>query len=474
VRGRSTKALALVCAVHAVAPLVLVGPRFWYEWDETVNISQVSRHAPPGAFTAPRARGVPWLVAPVTQLTYSTAALRIYLAIVSSLLLYLAFRPWLRLRPGFLAPLAAGLFTTIWSAVYYGFEAMPNEFVAIGAVAAVGHFLLAARDRGARDLWWLGGWLTFVALMRPSDAVYLGAPLVVAAFLVHGVSPARRGLLAGCTVGGVALGWVQWVVEAYTSYGGLAARLRAASAENHGGIHWALGLEARALAGPTLCRPCARSMHWPPVGWWFLIPPLVALGIWAGRRHLAVALLPAAAGLTLLAQYAVTIDYAAPRFLLPTYALLAIPVAEGVGLLATAHYGRWWRPAVAVPVLCAVGLAHLAIQLGILERAIVPRQTAGRLQYLAVGRDLNRHGIRPPCLVVGYFAPPIAFAAGCADEPSMNHPQRLRVTSGDGRTDVAVLSLRPAPASAFYASWPHHRAVGRHLHHPWYVYERRQ
>ena len=471
-RDRSRLALAIVCAVHAVAPLVLVGPRFWYEWDETVNISQVSQHAPPGAFTAPRARGMPLLLAPVTELTYSTVALRVYLAVLSSVLLYLAFSPWLRLRPGYVAAIAAGLFTTLWSAVYYGFEAMPNEYVAIGAVASVAHFLLAVRDRRSRNLWWLGGWLLFVSLMRPSDAVYLALPLLVAAAVVHGPPWRRRLLLATTVAAGVGLGWVEWAAEAYASYGGFLHRLRSASAENHGGLHWSLGLQARAMAGPTLCRPCTRQVFWPAVGWWFLLVPLVAIGMWAAREQLSSVLLPTAAGLALLAEYVVTVDYAAPRFLLPAYALLAIPAAEGVRLLATSYAG-WWRPAVAVPALCAAGLVHVGIQIGVLEAAIVPRQTAGRLQYLSVAHDLVGHGIRPPCLVVGYFAPPIAFAAGCDDEPSMNHSAALQAVAADGRTDVAVLSVRPAPASAFYASWSHHRVRGPHLKHAWIVYERR-
>ena len=47
------------------------------------------------------------------------------------------------------------------------------------------------------------------------------------------------------------------------------------------------------------------------------------------------ALLPAACGLCVAAQYLFMIDYAAPRFLLPAYALLAIPAADGLAFLVT-------------------------------------------------------------------------------------------------------------------------------------------
>jgi hypothetical protein len=106
-------ALAFVCVFHPIAPLIWVAPGLPYEWDETVYISQVSLHAPAGLFTAPRARGLTILLAPLTELTSSTAALRWYLAVLSAVGLYLAFLPWLRLWPGYLAPIAAALFSTL-------------------------------------------------------------------------------------------------------------------------------------------------------------------------------------------------------------------------------------------------------------------------------------------------------------------------------------------------------------------------
>ena len=71
---------------------------------------------------------------------------------------------------------------------------------------------------------------------------------------MRGVSLRRRGMVSAVLIAAVAVGWSEWIVEAFVSYGGLARRLQAASAENTAGLHMALGLEARALAGPTLCR----------------------------------------------------------------------------------------------------------------------------------------------------------------------------------------------------------------------------
>ncbi len=99
-------------------------------------------------------------------------------------------------------------------------------------------------------------------------------------------------------------------MEAFVSYGGLVRRLQAASAENTAGLHMALGLEARALAGPTLCRPCTQPVVWPATAWWFAVPPLVAPGVAAAvsRRQAALAVVPTGAG---LGQPCVLVGYTA-------------------------------------------------------------------------------------------------------------------------------------------------------------------
>jgi len=464
--------LGLVCAVHAVAPLLLIGPHFWYEWDETVYISQVSRQAPAGLFTAPRARGLPMLLAPVTELTTSTVALRIYLTLLSSVLMYAAFRPWLRLRPGLAVPLAAGLFTTLWTALYYGFEAMPNFYVAVGAVAAVACCLLAVRTPTARRyLWLLAGWVAFVGLMRPSDAVYLAVPLVVIVLLHRAVPGRERLVVVSALVGGLALGCSEWVVEAYTSYGGLMQRLHSASAENDSGIHMSLLLEARAAGGPTLCRPCTRALSPPTFAWWFAVPPLAALGIYAAhkRRQMWLAWTPTIVALALLLQYIVTIDYAAQRFLLPTYALLSLPVVDGCIALYDALRRRW-TPRAAAASLAVVLVAHVVIQLGVLERGVVAKETRSRLQYLSVAAALHRLGVTAPCVVVGYYAAPIAFADGCTDVPTISHRTAVQAIARRGAETVVVLTTSPAPAHDFYADWRHQQLQGRHLAHAWFAH----
>ena len=55
-------------------------------------------------------------------------------------------------------------------------------------------------------------------------------------------------------------------------------------------------------------------------------------------------ILPAACGLCVAAQYLFMIDYAAPRFLLPAYALLAVPAADGLAFLVTGRARGCGRP----------------------------------------------------------------------------------------------------------------------------------
>ena len=119
-------------------------------WDEAVYVSQVSGHAPAAWFDPARARGVPLLVAPVAALTSSVTALRVYLSVACGLGLTVALWTWRRLRPAWVLGLAGVLFGGLWVAQYYGPQAMPDMWSALGGLAAVGCFLRGGRRR------WLG------------------------------------------------------------------------------------------------------------------------------------------------------------------------------------------------------------------------------------------------------------------------------------------------------------------------------
>ena len=458
--------LVAVGVAFTVAELLFVSLRMGLSWDEAVYVSQVSGHAPAAWFDPARARGVPLLVAPVAALTSSVAALRVYLSVACGLGLTVALWTWRRLRPAWVLGLAGVLFGGLWVAQYYGPQAMPDMWSALGGLAAVGCFL----QGGGRALAWLSGLgasVAFVTLVRPGDAVYLAAPLVVAAIVM------RSWPRAAAVVGGLVAGGAEWAVEAYARFGGIASRLHAAGAEQGGfGLHFALSDEFRALNGPTLCRPCTIGVRYPELDlWWFLLPVLVALAVLAARPRgvrgargawgdgspqdrgglggsspLASTVLPAVCGLCVAAQYLFMINYAAPRFLLPAYALLAVPAADGLAFLITG-LGRDLRPAMTAAVTC-----FLVVQL-LAQHLVLDHEVGGTVtfhdDYTRIAAALAARGVRPPCLIQGVQYIPIAFYAGCASAGT--------AAPGD---HVALLVQADRRPSAYARNWRVYRITG--------------
>jgi hypothetical protein len=434
-------------AAFTAAELLFVSPRMGLSWDEVVYVSQVSGHAPAAWFDPARARGVPLLVAPVAALTGSVAALRVYLSVVSGFGLTLALWAWRRLRPAWVLGLAGVVFGGLWVAQYYGPQAMPDMWSALGGLAAVGCFLRWVRSGGSWSLGGLGASVAFVTLVRPGDAVYLAVPLAVASVAVW-----RRWRAVAVIAAGLLAGGAEWVAEAYARFGGIGARLRAAGAEQGGfGLHFALPDELRALNGPTLCRPCTVGVRYPELDlWWFLLPVLVALAMLAARHAggpwLASVILPVACGLCVAAQYLFMIGYAAPRFLLPAYALLAVPAADGLAFLVTGA-GPRLRPA-----MTAVLAGLLAVQL-VAQHLVLDHEVGGTVKfhddYTRIATALAAHGVRPPCLVQGVQYIPIAFDAGCASAGRAAPGEAVAVLAGPhGRP--------PSPAGP----WRRYRITG--------------
>ncbi|MGI5291024.1 hypothetical protein ACQEVF_48000 [Nonomuraea polychroma] len=441
---RPSAVLALVAVCFTVVQLVFTA-RIGLGWDESVYLSQVARGVPAAEFTAPRARGVQLLAAPVALLTPSVTAIRWYLSVLSGIALFLAYAPWIRLRSGPLAPLAAALFAGLWLSVLYGNEAMPNMWLAYCAVAGVGLACLADR-RPAPRLATAGVVAAFAlaALLRPSDATWLAAPL-----LAYGLVRRRARLLAAVAAG-LAIGWAQWMGEALVRFGGPMARLRAAGAENATGLHFSLPDHLRALNGPLLCRFGVECGGFPPaqIAWFAAVPVVAGLGVWAARRRSLLA--AAACGLSLAFVYLFTVGYAAPRFLLPAYALLALPAAAGVVWLC----GRRGTAVLAVAgVVC-----YFALQ----ARSVVvhggPIQAA-RAVNPAVAARLQQLGMRPPCFLYGHDAVQIAYLARCAAHGVFRHyggrssvPSSIRAALRRGEW-VGVITTSRRPPAPFLTSW---------------------
>ncbi|WP_329219818.1 hypothetical protein OG352_24555 [Streptomyces sp. NBC_01485] len=460
-RFRGEVALAVVAGAFTLAQLLLVRPVLGLGWDESVYVSQVASHAPAAFFSAPRARGVPLLVTPVAAWSSSTVLLRIYLAVLSGFALFLALRAWRGVFPAQVLATAGALFATLWVTLFYGPQAMPNYWVAVGALAGTGCFLRAQANRFDRAaLWGVGLSAALMALTRPTDAVWATLPLLVVLVCVRRWRPA----LMVALVGGLAAGAAEWVIEAYVSYGGLAQRLSDAS-RIQGGLGWniAVGDQLSALGGRTLCRPCTSAA--PPVLetlWWYVLPLLAALAavVAIRARRPASTLVPLACAASAAFPYLFMIGYAAPRFLLPAYALLAVPVADLLAHLVRAP-GRIRRP-LTVALLTLTLAGHLAAQLVVLADT-VRRTTAAHREWAAVAAGLRRLGVRPPCLVTGENYVPIAYYAGCASAATGGHDAST-TAAGIRRTarrqPAATLVAPGADPPGYARSWTPHQVAG--------------
>lgn len=447
--------LAAVAGAFVLAQLVVVRPGMGLGWDESVYVSQVSSHAPASFFSAPRARGISLLVAPVAGWSSSTPLLRVYLALLAGLGLFLALRAWRGLFPVRVLALGGALFASLWVTVFYGPQAMPNYWVAVGALAGVGCFLRAQTHLTQRGpVWGLAASALLMAWMRPTDAVWVTLPLLFALVVLRRWRH-RRLLIA--LAGGLAAGAAEWVIEAYVRFGGLSQRLSEGS-DIQGGLGWhvAIGDQLRSLGGRSLCRPCTGAMPNPAVtAWWFALPVLAAIGLavaMRGRRTPPTAL-PLACAVTAAIPYLFLIGYAAPRFLLPTYALLAIPVADALVRLVTAP-GRAWRPVTVT--LVAMGLAgHLAVQYAVLAHT-VQRTTAAHKGWERTAAALHRVGVRPPCLLTGPSTLPIAFYAGCGSAstsgPNAN-AVAATITQTAQRMPVAILTTGATRPPSYARGW---------------------
>lgn len=448
--------------LYAVAALVL-SRHNPLGWDETVYVSQVDPRLPPAEFSSPRARGMSVVVAPLVVLTGSITALRGYLALLSAVLLVLAYGVWLRLRrdgvPGSVPAVALLLLSTLWVTLFYGPSAMPNLWVAVAGVAATGLLLHHVEvGRGRADLLGVAAALAAAAVVRPTDAVYLAAPLGLA---VLAVRTWRSWARLGALVGGVALGWLPWVVEAQIRYDGLLPRLRRAAVAQSTSERFDPVVHLRALDGPILCRPCPAATHPLPVDgvlWWAAGAALVVVGVVAAHRRgrTAYTALPAFAAACFAGVYLVSVAYGAPRFLLPAYALAAIPAAGGLVAVVAAARPLVRRLLVLVAVAALLAL-HVSAQVSTL-RDIERVNERSAAQYAVLARALNAAGVRPPCLTVGQYAVPAGYPAGCESKKVRDRPGDEPFGVADleraVRTrSVALVQSRRDPVPAWAAGW---------------------
>jgi hypothetical protein len=438
-------------------------------WDEALYISQVSPRLPASFLDAPRARGITYLIAPAEWATGSLTLLRAYLAVLSGVAIVAAFWPWLALTSRrAVVPLAALLFGSLWITQYYGSEVIPNFWVAVAGVAMAGWFLRYGDAGGRTAFIGLVAGGAVAALMRPGDAFWIWLPLLVAALIVRRW---RRPTVILALVAGPVLGTAQWIIEAFTRFGGPLERLRQSS-DIQGGMGWdprGILYELHALNGPLQCRPCGTGVEHPGLVLWWLVLPLLVMGglLLTARDHRSTpAVVAAACGLSAAVPYLFLLGYSAPRFLLPAYALLALPVAECLAGVPS-RFPRARVPLaalIAVAVVAQVGSQQLQLVTAARDNAVQRRM------YSRGAAGLRRLGLHAPCMLSGPRAVPIAIYLGCGTGStsgiltSMTEAQFLEVAHREP-TGILTHGTRPP---GYAASWIAHPLSG--LGRRWVVY----
>lgn len=463
VRGvrRAEVALVAVGLLFLVLQLAWVPRPFGLSTDEATYLAMVDPRVPELYWTPPRAWGTPVLAAPVALFSAGLTTVRTYVAVLTSVLLVAAFRPWIRVLPPAAAPVAALGFGTTWFTVTTGSLVMPNLLVALGAVASTGLFLRAA----AEPRWWrtllTGAAAALVAFVRPTDSVLTVAPVLVVGLLASRLRrlPPLLALLVG-----VALGWSPWVVEAYLRFGDPLSRLRAGETAGPHGLSPKLSsLETfpRLLDGtPAYCcsspdPALAGPVPWLYLAWALALVALAVLGVLVAVRWgrlpevLTVVLSAGLVG----AFYLLLPGFLTLRFALPACGLLWLPAAAGLVGVARSGRGPLARTATTLLVVALLA-AHLALMLPQAHRQL---QLQGDLRSKSVAQAaaLRPEVPRHPCVLVATQPQVTAYYLRCRPQvlrPGQTLPARVQQAQASRGSVVALVHGRPA-RSSYVSSW---------------------
>jgi hypothetical protein len=403
--------LVLVAAAFLAAELTPALLRLPLGADEITYIARTSVRVSGVMLPPVHGQGAGLLAAPVTLLTGSLTAIRVWMSLLSAVGLFLALLSWRGLRPTWVLALAGLILASLAITQESGVQIYPDWWAALGVLALSGLFLQAVSgQRGRRVVLPLIALASLIiVLMRPQNIVFIMAPAILAAILV----PAwrNRRVLVAMAVGTV-LGCLEWIIGAYVWYGGLTIRLHEAAQEPPAfGLYFALGTQAKVLNGPWYCEPppYGRGCGWAMPGetaWWVVFLGVAALGFWVSWRTAAraSAVLAAATALWVIALYSFLVPFGAPRYILPSLALMSILAADAVAWLVT--QARWRKTAVAFA--CVFLLSGIVSQRIALQHEVA-EETAGR-PFQAEAAKLRSLGVRPPCAI---WSPSVAYYVGC-------------------------------------------------------------
>lgn len=402
--------LTLVAAFFAVAQVALIPLDMYLSWDEAIYASQYSDSVNQMGMSAHRSPGVPLLLAPVTLFTASTTVIRGYLTVLSTVALFFAYRSWVVVDAR-VAPLGALLFATSSVALVNAHQALPNVLTALATVAALGCFVAAGQHPGRRwgALAGVAGAFAVASLMRPTDAVFVAAPLLAATVLVRRW---RRLPLAASVVAGLGVGGIAWLVEAWARFGGPFDRLSAMRDTTQAGS------DPVALQGLAIATDYAAD-H--PVVAVLIVVGCVAVvaGVVLAVRHVCAGwpapawVLTVATASVIGLPYYLLLSYTSDRYLLPAQGLLALAAGAAVCRLVTSWAGAT-RVAVSVVSAAAVVMYAGSQLTAAADEAHGLRLVRDARQGYA--EQLGGLGMHPPCVISGVQAPAFAYTLGCTAE----------------------------------------------------------
>ena len=179
--------LAVVSILFLAAELTPALLRMPLGTDEITYIARTSIRVNGVSLPPVHGQGAGLLAAPVTLLTESLTAIRVWMSVLSAIGLFLAMLCWRGLRPGWVLGLAGLIFGGLAISQNSGVQVYPDWWGALGVLALTGLLLHAVngtmRDRVTLPLIALASLV--IVLMRPQNIVFIMGPAILAVIFVR-------------------------------------------------------------------------------------------------------------------------------------------------------------------------------------------------------------------------------------------------------------------------------------------------
>jgi hypothetical protein len=201
------------------------------------------------------------------------------------------------------------------------------------------------------------------------------------------------------------VGAVPWFVEAFVRFGGPRNRLQSASDDVGGGFTWNLIEYLRLLDGPLIGPDRLESVSTIVVGMLLICAVVAWFGVLdpQSRRGPRLAL---GVGLVMAVPYLFYVEAVAPRFLLPSLALLAITVGAGVLHL--------WRLRTGFGIVAVSLLTVVTLWAVTTATRVETEQVAQRVEARRVAASIAGTAGEETCEFMSQYGyPQMMIASGC-------------------------------------------------------------